>query len=77
MWEDRNEITISSSNNATKHWMSNLEVFTSVSTLREEAVEFIKANVDTIVRVSVFDNFSLLYGRLLCNVILMNRYSVL
>uniref|UniRef100_A0A1I7VM90 Transmembrane protein n=1 Tax=Loa loa TaxID=7209 RepID=A0A1I7VM90_LOALO len=52
MWGDRNETSISSSDSATKDWMSNLEVFTSISTLREEMVELIKANVDTIMSIA-------------------------
>ncbi|VDK80806.1 unnamed protein product [Litomosoides sigmodontis] len=52
MWEDRNEASISSSNSDTKDWMSYLDAFTSISTLREEAVELIKANVDTVMSVA-------------------------
>lgn len=57
MWEDRNEASISSSNSDTKDWMSYLDVFTSISTLREEAVELIKANVDTVMSVSITSFF--------------------
>ncbi|KAK6101330.1 putative integral membrane protein [Brugia pahangi] len=52
MWEDRNETTFSSSSSVTKDRMSNIEVFMSISTLREEVVEFVKANVDTIMTVA-------------------------
>lgn len=62
MWEDRNEASISSSNTATKDWMNHLEVFTSITTLREEAVELVKANVDTIMRVSVLLSLTFFFG---------------
>ncbi|CAG9540553.1 unnamed protein product [Cercopithifilaria johnstoni] len=52
MWEDRNKAIVSSSSSATKDWMSYLEVFTSIRTLREEVVELVKANVDTIMSVA-------------------------
>uniref|UniRef100_A0A0R3RU73 Transmembrane protein n=1 Tax=Elaeophora elaphi TaxID=1147741 RepID=A0A0R3RU73_9BILA len=52
MWEDRDKRSISPSSGATKDWMSQLEVFTSISTLREEVVELVKANVDTIMSVA-------------------------
>ncbi|VBB32325.1 unnamed protein product, partial [Acanthocheilonema viteae] len=52
MWEDRNEASISSSSSATRDSMNYLEVFTSISTLREEVIELIKANVDTIMSVA-------------------------
>ncbi|MCP9259116.1 hypothetical protein DINM_002086 [Dirofilaria immitis] len=52
MWEDHNETNISSSSSATKDWTTQLEAFTSISTLREEVVELVKANVDTIISVT-------------------------
>uniref|UniRef100_A0A8R1TZS6 Transmembrane protein 245 n=1 Tax=Onchocerca volvulus TaxID=6282 RepID=A0A8R1TZS6_ONCVO len=52
MWEERDDTSISSSSSATKDWMSQLEVFTSISMLKEEVVELVRANVDTIMKLA-------------------------
>ncbi|OZC11436.1 hypothetical protein X798_01293 [Onchocerca flexuosa] len=52
MWEERDDTSISSSSSATKDWMSQLEVFTSISMLKEEMVELVKANIDTIMKLA-------------------------
>lgn len=53
IWEDRNKASVTSSAGITKDWKSYLEGFKSISTLREEVVELVKANVDTVISVSV------------------------
>lgn len=56
MWEDRNNAGLSATTDSTagKGWMDHIKGFTSISTLKQEAIELIKANVDTIMSVSAF-----------------------
>ncbi|VDN30847.1 unnamed protein product, partial [Gongylonema pulchrum] len=56
MWEDRDKAGLSTSSVAgsvsEKDWMGHLKGLTSISTLKQEAVELVKANVDTIMSVA-------------------------
>ncbi|VDN20372.1 unnamed protein product, partial [Gongylonema pulchrum] len=55
MWEDRDKAGLSTSSVAgsvsEKDWMGHLKGLTSISTLKQEAVELVKANVDTIMSI--------------------------